>query len=340
MGLKVLVIRFSSIGDIVLTTPVLRGLHRQLGAEVHVLTKPAFGPLLEANPHVARIHRLDPDWNAMMRSLRAEGFDRVIDLHNNLRSMRVKAAIGKPSSSFRKLNLEKWMLVNLGIDRLPDRHIVDRYWDATGGLGVSPDGEGLDLVIPRDKSIDLAKWNLQPGRYACVAVGAAHATKCMTDRQIAEVVRAMPMPVVLLGGPDDRQKAASIRSLIDRGEVIDACGAVDILGSASFLQQAGPIINHDSGLMHIAAALRKPQVVVWGNTVPAFGMGPYYGKRSVPFLSMERQGLRCRPCSKIGFDACPKGHYKCMLQHDPARIAEEAIRLANGLSYGQEPAFR
>jgi len=330
LGVKVLVIRFSSIGDIVLTTPVLRGLHQQLDAEVHVLTKQSFVPLLANNPNVTRVHVLDPDWHAMIRSLRAEGFSHVVDLHHNLRTMRVKAALGKPSSAFRKLNLEKWMLVNLGIDRLPDRHIVDRYWDAVTGLGVSPDGEGLDLVIPPGKEVDLEAWGLLPGRYACVAVGAAHATKCMTDRQIAGVVRALAMPVVLLGGPGDKEKAASIKRMVGTEQAIDACGLVDILGSASFLQQAGPVVNHDSGLMHIAAALRKPQVVVWGNTVPAFGMGPYYGSHTVRHESFERAGLRCRPCSKIGYDACPKGHFRCMLEHDPVRIAEAAVRLTIG----------
>ncbi len=322
MGLKILVIRFSSIGDIVLTTPVLRVLHAQLDAEVHVLTKPAFAPLLAANPYVARVIPLSDDWNAMMRDLRKEAYDHIVDLHHNLRSLRVRLGLGRPSTAFRKLNFEKWLLVSTGINRLPRRHIVDRYLDTITGLGAIDDGHGLDFFIPSDKEVNTeASLGVKPGDYACIAVGAAHATKCMTAGQIAQLAQFLAMPVVLMGGPGDREKAAEILRLAGTSQVIDACGRFDILQSGSILRQSGPVINHDSGLMHIAAALQKPQVVVWGNTVPAFGMSAYYGKHKTEMVNAEVLGLRCRPCSKLGHATCPKGHFKCMVEQDLEGIA-------------------
>ncbi len=326
MSLKILVIRFSSIGDIVLTTPVLRVLQTQLKAEVHVLTKPAFAPLLAANPYVARVIPLSHDWAAMMHDLRGERYDHVVDLHHNLRSLRVRLGLKRPSTAFRKHNFEKWLLVRTGINRLPRRHIVDRYLDTIAGLGATDDAQGLDFFISPEKEVDTeAMLGLKPGAYACIAVGAAHATKCLTAGQIAQLADRLAMPVVLMGGPGDQDKAAEILRLAGRAQVISACGRFDILQSGSILRQSGPIINHDSGLMHIAAAVQKPQVVVWGNTVPAFGMSAYYGKHKTEAVNAEVPGLRCRPCSKLGHATCPKGHFKCMVGQDLGRIAAAAV---------------
>ena len=138
--MKVLVLRFSSIGDIVLTSPVLRGLKQQVqGAEVHVATKAAFADLVRFNPHVDKVHELKDDLGDLIRRLKAEGFDAIIDLHHNLRTSRVKRALGVRSSSFPKLNIEKWLMVNFKVDRLPKEHIVDRYFRAVKDLGVHND---------------------------------------------------------------------------------------------------------------------------------------------------------------------------------------------------------
>lgn len=320
--MKVLVIRFSSIGDIVLTTPVLRALHLQTGAEVHVLTKPAFTPLLSFNPHVARVIPLSDDFPATIGALRREAYDHVVDLHHNLRSARVTSSLRRPTTVVQKLNFKKWLFVNTGLNLLPHRHIVDRYLDAIAGLRVFDDGEGLDFFIPPEKEVNTEDMlGVKPGTYACIAVGAAHATKCMTAGQIARLAGMISMPVVLLGGPGDEATSAEILHLAGSLPVINACARFDILQTGSILRQAGRVINHDSGLMHITAALRKPQVVVWGNTVPAFGMSAYYGKQASLAKDAEVTGLRCRPCSKIGHAKCPKGHFRCMLNQDIQHIA-------------------
>jgi len=152
--LKILIIRFSSIGDIVLTTPVVRVLHEKLNAEVHYLTKPAFASIVLANPHVAKVITLSEDFEKLLLMLKGEEYDHIIDLHHNLRTKRLKLALRRPSSSFYKLNFEKWLIVNFKINRLPEKHIVDRYMDTISFLGMSNDHRGLDFFIPPEKKED------------------------------------------------------------------------------------------------------------------------------------------------------------------------------------------
>lgn len=325
MTQKILVIRFSSIGDIVLTTPVIRILHQQLGAEVHFLTKSAFAPILHANPHVARVITLSDDFDDMLNTLKSQQYDHIMDLHHNIRTKRIKIALGRPSTAFRKLNFQKWLLVRFGINRLPDTHIVDRYLAAGDSLGIKRDGKGLDVFIPPEKEIDIpVTFGVDPGTYVAIVIGAAHQTKCLTMDQITRLCNGIRRPVILLGGKDEMTKAQSIIKYVTSERVSDASGRFDILQSASIIRQAGVVITHDTGLMHIAAALHKPQVVIWGNTIPEFGMYPYYGDDKTRWISIEQKGLHCRPCSKLGFPECPKGHFKCILEHDMDTIVGAA----------------
>lgn len=328
MRRKILVIRFSSIGDIVLTTPVLRALHKQVDAEVHFLTKEAFAPIVLANPYVSRVVTLGKDFNLMMQTLREQQYDHIIDLHHNLRTLRIRTALGRNFSTFKKLNFEKWLLTRFGVDRLPRVHIVDRYMAAAASLGINSDGDGLDFFITAGQHVDVHQtWNVKPESYISMVVGAAHETKCLTVSQIARVCDHLDIPVILLGGKREQEKAETIVKATSNPKVINTCGNLNLMQSASVLKQSGPVITHDTGLMHIAAALQKPQVVVWGNTIPAFGMYPYYGTADTKWISIEQTGLKCRPCSKIGYDQCPKGHFKCILNHDPAQIAASALSL-------------
>ena len=328
MSRKILVIRFSSIGDIVLTTPVVRALCLQLGAEVHFLTKMAFAPIVQHNPHIVRVFTLSDDVHSLIQELKREEYDYIIDLHHNIRTKRIKIALGKSSSSYYKLNFEKWLLVHTGVNRLPDIHIVDRYMETGAPLGLQKDEHGLDWYIPENKKVDInSEFGVTIGNYVAFVVGAAHATKCLTTEQIISICQQMTTPVILLGGKDETEKANQISVSCATGYVKNGCGRFDILQSSSIIQQAGSIITHDTGLMHIAAALQKKQVVVWGNTIPEFGMYPYYGKAMKQWISFEQQELTCRPCSKLGFPKCPKGHFKCMLGHDLSAIAKAAESL-------------
>jgi len=320
--MKVLVLRFSSIGDIVLITPVLRCLKQQLGAEVHVLTKKAYAAVLEANPNIARLWTFEKEVTECLPDLKRERYDLVLDLHHNLRSLRVKLALRRPTRTFDKLNFKKWLLVRFGINRLPDKHIVERYIAPLQEFGVKYDGRGLDYFIPEKDTVEIAQTfpGLAAGEYFALAVGAAHATKQIPMQQMADLCRSLAQPVILLGGKNDWEKGREIAELAGP-EVRNACGLLSLHGSASVIRQSRAVCAPDTGLMHIAAALKKPLVSVWGNTVPAFGMYPLLPEGMAPARCAEVPGLKCRPCSKLGHDVCPEKHFNCMRQQDMTKIA-------------------
>jgi len=314
---KILILRFSSIGDIVLTTPVVRCVKEQVpGAQVHYCTKQAFSGILENNPYVDKVHVLGESLGELVQRLKAEEFDYIVDLHNNLRTRIIKARLGKPGRSFNKLNYEKWLMVNFKRNRLPDVHIVDRYLAAAAALGVEDDGRGLDYFIPAKDEVDLQTLPtpFQGGNYVAFAIGAQHYTKRLPTERIIELCERLNKPVVLLGGKEDAATGEEIAAHFDTQQtthgtrIYNACGKYNLNGSAWLVRQAELVVSHDTGLMHIAAALGKDIISVWGNTIPEFGMYPFRTRYKV----LQVEGLSCRPCSKIGYKKCPKGHFKCM----------------------------
>lgn len=320
---KILVIRFSSIGDIVLTTPVIRALQQQLGAEVHLLTKSSFAGVLSANPYLTKIWTIKKRVDEVSAALKKEGFTAIIDLHRNLRSVQVKLALwGTPAYTFDKLNWQKWLLTRWKINRLPDIHIVDRYLAAAAPLGVKNDGKGLDYHIPEADQVDPADWNLPTG-YVALVIGAAHATKRLPTPRLTELCQGISSPIALLGGPSDEAAGQQIASEAG-SHVVNLCGKLRLHQSADIVRQAGTVISHDTGLMHIAAAFQQKILSIWGNTVPDFGMYPYIPGKEENSIIFEVKDLPCRPCSKIGYAECPKGHFKCMEGQDLAGVANYA----------------
>jgi len=311
--MKFLIIRFSSIGDIVLTTPVVRCLKKQLvTAEVHYLSKSSFRTIIDSNPYIDKAHYFENDLDAVIEQLKQEDFDYIIDLHHNLRTLKVKKALGKKSFSFNKLNLQKWLLTALKINNLPAVHIVDRYMDTVKEFGIKNDGAGLDYFIPeqdRVKESDIPASH--HAGYIGVAIGAALNTKKLPLHKLVELCGGINHPLILLGGKEDVANAEQI-SAVDPHKIYNACGKFSINESADLVRRSKFLITHDTGLMHIAAAFNKPIISVWGNTIPAFGMTAYYSNQQVSDTRFEILGLRCRPCSKIGYNKCPKGHFKCM----------------------------
>ncbi|MDH5609939.1 MAG: glycosyltransferase family 9 protein [Cyclobacteriaceae bacterium] len=326
--MKLLVLRFSSIGDIVLTTPVVRALKTQLDeAEVHYATKKQYAPLLAENPYVDKVHVLEDSLVALLKELDKEGFDAIIDLHHNLRTLLIKTALRKPSFSFDKINFRKWLFVNFKWDRLPNLHIVDRYMACVAAFGIKKDSLGLDYFIP-DKDQVENDW-LPPSHqqgFVAVVIGAKFATKQLPFNRLIELCDRINNPIILLGGPEDTELGNQIEHFFARSHqsrpyeevlvkklgkgtrIFNACGKFNLNQSASLIQQSEVVFSHDTGLMHIAAAFRKKIFSIWGNTTPRFGMYPY----KTQFVIFENNKLQCRPCSKIGYGKCPKGHFKCM----------------------------
>ncbi len=324
---KVLIIRFSSIGDIVLTTPVIRCLKKQLlNAEVHYLAKFAFRSLLESNPYITKLHLLDENLEQLATTLKKEKFDVVIDLHHNLRTFKFKRILKAPKTySFNKLNIRKWLLTAVKINVMPNVHIVDRYMNTVEALGVTNDGLGLDYFIPNK---DVVPDDDIPAAHSlgfiAVVIGAALPTKKLPVAKLKQLCAQINHPIILLGGPEDRTEGNEIAEL-DPFKIYNACGKFNLNESADLVRRSKLVITHDTGLMHIAAAFNKKIISIWGNTVPAFGMTPYYGVATQPINTMEVKGLHCRPCSKIGYNKCPLGHFKCMNNQDIEQVVQIAM---------------
>ncbi len=321
--MKILIVRFSSIGDIVLTTPIIRAVKQQLkNAEVHVLTKQSFATVLEANPYIDKLITVKKSIFEITSDLKKENYDYVIDLHHNLRTLKLKLVLGKTSFSFNKLNWEKLLMVNFKINRLPKVHIVDRYFETVASLGVTNDLKGLDYFIKPNDVVDFSK-TLPPNfneRYAVLVVGGSFYTKQIPINKLKEICATSKIPVVLLGGKDDAKIAEEVYEQF-KNSTINLCGKLSLNQSASVIQQASYVVSSDTGLMHIAAAYKKDVYSLWGNTIPQFGMGAYLAGSNSKILEVEN--LSCRPCSKLGYKKCPKGHFKCMNDIDVSLIADK-----------------
>lgn len=325
---KYLIIRFSSIGDIVLTTPVVRCLKNQVeGAEIHFLTKKSFQGVLQNNPYIDKVILLDESLNKTIEVLKEEQYDYVIDLHHNLRTLLVKNKLRLISFSFNKLNIEKWLITNLKINRLPKQHIVDRYLETVRLFDITNDQKGLDFYISPEDTIQISSLpvNFQSG-YVGFVIGAKHGTKKLPVPKIAEIIKKSNLSAVIIGGKDDMAEGEEIARLTD-GLCYNAAGKYNLGQSASLVQQARLIVAHDTGFMHIAAAFKKKIISIWGNTIPEFGMYPYLPDPASEIF--EVKNLSCRPCSKIGHKECPKKHFKCMNLQDEEAIVASIKKLWN-----------
>ncbi|MBI3220528.1 MAG: glycosyltransferase family 9 protein [Bacteroidetes bacterium] len=323
--MKILVIRFSSIGDIVLTTPVMRVLKKQLkDAEVHFLIKKQFASIVESNPYVDKVHTFDGNLPQLVNELKQEQFDYIIDLHKNFRSYRIRWALGVKTLSYRKLSVEKFLLTKFGIDRMPGRHITQRCLDAVLPLGVKDDGEGLDYFIPEKDQVSARQLpQAHHTGFVAIVIGASYYTKKLPVHQLQALCREIKEPIILVGGKEDAGEGEQIAS-IDSQRIFNACGKFNLHASADLLRQSRIVISHDTGMQYIACALQKKVLAIWGGTSPKLDVEPYYGTRQNEVLHQNFvvPNLSCQPCSNFGTKTCPKGHFKCMVQQDVKKIAE------------------
>lgn len=324
---KILILRFSSIGDIVLTSPVVRCIKQQVpGAEVHFATKKRFHTLIESNPYIDKCHFLNGDFKGLIKALKKEKFDYVIDLHNNLRTFKIKLSLGVKHYSFKKLNIQKWLLVRFKVNLLPKIHIVDRYLQAAAHLGVVNDHQGLDYFIPEKDKVALSSLpETHRQGFIVFSIGGQHATKKMPLRRLISICKLINRPVVLVGGKTDIETGFIISNSLGKN-IYNASGIYNLNQSASLISMAEKVITHDTGMMHIAAALKKPVISLWGNTIPEFGMTPYLPGEENKNIILEVKDLNCRPCSKIGHSSCPKKHFNCMNLIDNQLIIEAVAK--------------
>jgi len=291
--------------------------------EVHYLTKKIFFPVVQSNPFIDKIITIDNTIDEVIEQLGREKYDQIIDLHKNFRSLGLRRKLGIKSSSFPKLNIQKWMLVNLKINKMPEVHIVDRYFEAVKDIGISNDFEGLDYFIPEKDKVDIQILpETHQNGYLAFVIGGKHRTKQLPSEKAIDLCSMIDFPILILGGPEDAVEA-NIIVQSNSNKIFNSCGLFNINQSASLVEQAEMVVTNDTGLMHVAAAFHKKTISIWGNTVPHLGMYPYLPKEPEKFSIYEVKNLSCRPCSKIGFETCPKKHFKCMMNQDIGKIADE-----------------
>jgi len=198
-------------------------------------------------------------------------------------------------------------------------------------FGVKNDGAGLDYFIPEGSHVKESDIPASHhAGYIGLVIGAAHNTKKYPLEKLKDFCTGIDHPLIVLGGKEDAERG-ELLSAIDPFKIYNACGKFSLHESADLVRRAKLVVSNDTGLMHIAAAFKRPVISLWGNTIPGFGMYPYYGANYLshqqqPFDILEVNGLSCRPCSKIGYDKCPKGHFKCMQQIEVSNVMETVMK--------------
>lgn len=307
--LKILVIRLSSMGDIIYTTPIVRCLKLQLeGAEIHFLIKPEFKYIYEGNPYLDKLLLLQDKLSDTIQQIKAEKYDYLIDLHNNLRTSIIKFKTGIPSSTYKKQPLQKWLYLKWKWNLISDKHLVDRYLKTVAFLGVKNDLQPINYYLKHQYQLSKLLPVSHLPKYVAFVIGATHFTKRMPNEKVARICREIKLPIVLLGGSDVFDNGEAIASFTST-KIYNACGKLTLDQSVFILTKAEKIIGFDTGLTHIAEAFNRPIASIWGSTVPNLvGVAPYQVKDA----QVVQIDLPCRPCSKFGLQKCPLGHFKCM----------------------------
>ena len=322
--MRLLFIRFSAIGDIVLASPALRCAKQQIpGVEIHFLTKKSMKAVSEANPYVDRFHYFDKDLSATIQELKACKFDYIIDLHKNLRTLRIRLALGVPYLSYNKLSVEKFLLTKFQVNRMADRHISMRSVDTLAPLGVSYDGKGLDYFVPSE----VIQPVFFPEGYVALVIGASYATKKLPLESLKVLCSQIPHPIVLVGGKEEVADGEAL-ALLDPTRIVNTCGAYSLHESALIVSKARLVISHDTGMLYIACAFEKNVIAIWGATSPALQVEPFMpdDSKAQVFQSIV-PALTCQPCSNFGTKTCPKGHFSCMKQQDLPEIARQVEQM-------------
>jgi len=318
--MKVLLIRFSSIGDIVITSPIIRCLKTQLKeVELHFLTKENFSNLVVHNPYISKVHKLKSNGlTPLIEHLKKEQFDCVIDLHKNIRTQKIKRQLKTKWFSYQKLNFKKWLFVHFKLDLLPHKHLVDRYFEGIKTLNIVNDNLGLEYHLPTKTQIDLPSFSLIEKQYYVISLGATYFTKRIPNHTLQSLIKRLNnSPVVLIGaGESDIKKAEYLTQTTQHQKVINLCNKLSIDESAYIIKHAHTVITGDTGMMHIAACFDVNIEAFWGNTHPKFGMYAYETQK----VKNHVVNIPCHPCSKLGSNSCPRGHFDCMNKHDILKI--------------------
>ncbi len=346
---KILIIRFSSIGDIVLTNPVVRFLRRQFpGATIDFVTKKEYAELVRWNRDLSNVILFDPASEGALAELRSRiresRYHLIVDLHNSLRSRTLRAfSRARHVRVVRKQVLRRFLLVAFGKNLYKNpRSVTDRYCDTVRRFG-DPDTR-VEFPLP-DEIVATATGRLAAGKISSsdrlvgFAPSAKHFTKRWPMDRFVRLGTALAasdrVKIVILGSEADSEYCADIAQLINAGAgshcAEPLAGKLSLSESAVIAGLCSVFVTNDTGLMHLAAARGTRVVAIFGSTVREFGFFP----QGEGHVVVENRGLECRPCSHIGRSRCPKGHFRCMND-----ITVDSIRSETGRVLAETPRGR
>jgi lipopolysaccharide heptosyltransferase II len=340
---KTLVIRFSSVGDIVLSTPLLRVLRRRFPlSQIDYVTRREYAELIRSNSNLNYTYEFDasegfPGLRALKKRIKREGYDLIVDIHGSLRSRFLRSFDGPQwVVTVDKRVMERTMLVRFKKNLFKEIvSVADRYIEPLKQFGIEPDGRGPELHIP-DEVLFRANGMIAPmklhrfEKVVGLCPGSRHATKRWPGERFAELAvrlaREQEAAILIFGGPDDGEIAALIAEWVAREvgpeRVAPFAGKLTLLETAAAFQYCDVVVTNDSGLMHVASAMNRKVVAIFGSTVREFGFFPVGNEHIV----IEQQGLSCRPCSHIGRPSCPEDHFRCMLDTTVQQVCEMVRR--------------
>jgi len=316
---KILIIRLSSIGDIVLSTPLIRVLRNKFpNSQIDFIIKKEFSELLKYNPNLTNLIEFNTE-NGFKELLRLksqilkENYDLIIDIHNNLRSIFLRMFTGAHVVRINKRVFKRFLLVKFKINLYKNAiHVVDRYIETLSNFSIKNDNQGLEIFVPED-TIEIAKNKINfsdKNLYIAIAPSAKHETKRWLPERFAQLgdklAEKFKAKIILLGGKEDEDRCRFVEEMMV-SKPINLCGKTTLLESAAVLSMCKLLVTNDSGLMHIGSAMKTKIVAIFGSTVKEFGFFPY----GVENIVIEKN-IPCRPCSHIGRNKCPEGHFKCM----------------------------
>ena len=316
-SLKVLIVRFSSIGDIVLTSPIVRALKKQKNAQIHFLTKSQYSSIVVNNLYIDKVITIHKSLNEIKEDLIKENYDFVIDLHNNIRSHGLRF-LNVPIKRYSKSNFKKLIYMYTGKNFLNNEHVVDRYFKATSFLDLNNDGKGLDFFIDKKDEVD---FDINQ-KFISWCIGASKEQKKLAVDQICYVANKLNLPIVLLGGMEESNKANQIINQCSQNKIYNYCGNITINQSAYLIKHSQILLSNDTGLMHIGAALDKKIISFWGCTKPDLGFYPYIKKPNSLMIISE---LSKRQCSKHG-SSCRFTADGCVKKINPKEIFEKVTQ--------------
>ena len=295
---KILIIRFSSIGDIILTTPVIRCLKKQYNYNIHYLTKSKYLQLIESNPYIDKCYSINKSISEILVDLQEEKYDYIIDLHNNFRSFFLKKKLNISSDTLYKESFEKWLYVQTGFNIIKSTHVVHRYFKAFKKISIINDGQGLDYFInPKINQVPFLNNFDFDKKYIVWILGGTYIQKRLSKRKVLDISNQFNLPIIFLGGEDAKIDGDYIFKNRLYKSTYNLCGKLTFDQSAWVIKKSQLVLTNDTGFMHISAAFQKKIISFWGCTKPSLGMYPYV---SDELSTMIVSNPHKAPCSKLG----------------------------------------